>query len=113
MQERLLKRMHGEMTPRSMTPLRHGLWAETAAQRSADLEYNAKHDALNCDCLAVREQSDIDNLQEDMKRLKRDYGHMRVHERAFAYPTTSLAYRVRQMELYPDELNTEGKAHLE
>jgi hypothetical protein len=43
----------------------------------------------------------------------RGYGCTLVHERTFAYPTTSPVYHVRQIELYPDELNTAGKAHLE
>jgi hypothetical protein len=37
-------------------PPRHGLWAETAAQRSTDVDYIAKLDAINCTYLAVREQ---------------------------------------------------------
>ena len=80
MQERFLTRMYGERTPESMTPLRHELWAKTAAQRSADVEYNAKLDTITRASLVVKEQADIDNLQEGMERLKRDYGHTRVHE---------------------------------
>jgi hypothetical protein len=80
MQERFLTRMYGERTPRSMAPLRHGLWAKTAAQRSADVEYNAKLDTITCASLVVKEQADIDILQEGMERLKRDYGHTCVHE---------------------------------
>ena len=59
---------------------------------------NAKLEAISRASLAAKEQTDIDGLQ-DTERLKRDYGCTRVHERTFAYPTTSVGKAL--LERYP------------
>lgn len=48
-----------------MTPLSLGLWPKTAAQQSADVEYNAKLDATARASPAAKEQAHIDSLRED------------------------------------------------